>query len=257
MNYIQLIFSPTGGTKKTADILMTEWTSSAQLIDLSDPNDDFSKYSFQPEDVVLIALPSYGGRIPAPAAERLSQIRGNSAQCILLCVYGNRAYEDTLAEMEDISKKCGFRMIAALSAIAEHSIMHQFASGRPDALDEQQLKSFARTILTKIKTVNSEPQFHLPGNRPYKKSSGISLVPTATKKCIGCGICAEQCPVQAISRQNAKNVDSKKCISCMRCVVQCPHSARKVNSLMTSMAALVMKKACMDRKECELFINNP
>ncbi len=123
MKYIQVVFSPTGGTQKVADIILSEWSKNIESIDLSKPNTDFSRYSFCPDDCALIALPSYGGRVPSLAAERLSQVRGNGARCVLLCVYGNRAYEDTLVEMEDIAKACGFIVIAALSAVAEHSIM--------------------------------------------------------------------------------------------------------------------------------------
>lgn len=52
--------------------------------------------------------------MPEPAALRLSRIKGNSASCVLLCVYGNRAYEDTLVEMQDIARECGFRVVAAV-----------------------------------------------------------------------------------------------------------------------------------------------
>lgn len=45
--------------------------------------------------------------------------------CVLLCVYGNRACEDTLAEMQDLAEQCGSTVVATVAAIAEHSIMHQ------------------------------------------------------------------------------------------------------------------------------------
>ena len=101
MKYVQLIFSPTGGTRRAADALTKHWACDVETVDLSDAEADFSKYMFKEEDVVLIAMPSFGGRAPAAAVERLNKIHGNSAACILVCVYGNRAYEDTLAEMED------------------------------------------------------------------------------------------------------------------------------------------------------------
>lgn len=254
MNYVQIIFSPTGGTRRTAEIMTSVWSSSVETVDLCDPACDFSKCSFAPEDVVLIALPSYGGRVPAAAAERLSQIRGNSAKCALLCVYGNRAYEDTLIEMADLAEKCGFVPAAAVAAVAEHSIMHQFAAGRPDEKDAQQLRDAAKKILEKIKAGRPEDAPHIPGNRSYKKFGGVGLVPKATKDCTGCGLCAEQCPVQAIDRGNLKKADADRCISCMRCVVQCPVSARKVNAGMVAAASLAMKKVCSVRKECELFL---
>ena len=118
---------------------------------LTNPAVNYSKYKMEADDLVLIALPSYGGRVPGLAAERLAKIPGNSAKCVLLCVYGNRAYEDTLVEMADVAKKAGFSVVAAISAVAEHSIMHQYASGRPNQEDERQLKSFAKVILEKFK----------------------------------------------------------------------------------------------------------
>ena len=62
----------------------------------------------------------------------------------------NRAFEDTLVELEDVAKHAGFRVIAAVAAIAEHSIARQFAAGRPDAQDAAQLAEFAQQIQQKL-----------------------------------------------------------------------------------------------------------
>ncbi len=248
MKAIEIVFSPTGGTEKVADIIGRKWSDNIVKIDLSDFKTDFTKCEISKEDMVLIAMPSFGGRAPATAIERLKQIAGNGAKCTLVCVYGNRAYEDTLAEMEDAAKMCGFHVIAAVSAVAEHSIITKYASGRPDASDEKQLVDFA----DKISKRDGDVTF-IPGNRPYKKSGGGGLVPKATEDCTKCGLCAEKCPVQAISA-NEFTADTKKCISCMRCVKLCPLHARKVNGAMVSVAALAIKKACSERKENELFL---
>ncbi len=245
---VEIIFSPTGGTEKVAHIISRRWSDHVETIDLSDPKTDFTKCEIKKEDMVLIAMPSFGGRAPAVAVQRLKQIAGNGANCTLVCVYGNRAYEDTLAEMEDAAKECGFRVIAAIAAVAEHSIISKYAANRPDASDETQLTDFADRILQKDGVATS-----VPGNRPYKKAGGGGLVPKAAKGCIKCGLCAEKCPVQAIDPQTLA-ADSKKCISCMRCVKQCPHDARKVSQAMVSVAALAIKKACSVRKENELFL---
>ncbi len=248
MRTVEIIFSPTGGTEKVAHIISRRWSDHTETIDLSDPKTDFAKCEIQKEDMVLIAMPSFGGRAPAVAIERLKQITGNGANCTLVCVYGNRAYEDTLAEMEDAAKGCGFRVIAAVAAVAEHSIISKYAAGRPDASDEAQLTDFADRILQKDGEAAS-----IPGNRPYKKAGGGGLVPKATKDCVKCGLCAAKCPVDAIDSKTFK-ADSKKCISCMRCVKRCPHDARTVSKAMVSVAALAIKKACSVRKENELFL---
>ena len=253
MSYYKLVFSPTGGTEKIADLIVKEWTKPVTNIDLSNPKDDFSKYSFSSEDIVLIAMPSFGGRLPAVAAERLRQRIGNSAKCVLVCVYGNRAYEDTLAEMEDIAVKCNFSIAAAISAVAEHSIMHQFAAGRPDEKDIETLTTFSKQIIKKLNSSDmKEPK--IPGNRPYKKAGGAGLTPKVNKNCINCGVCANECPVEAIDGSDVGKTNKTKCISCMRCVVRCQHGARKVSGALVSVAALAIKKACSERKEPELFV---
>lgn len=253
MKYLQIVFSPTGGTAKAAEMISGRWSKNVDTVDLCDKNFGPACCAVGSDDLVLIAMPSYGGRLPALAAERLGQIHGNGAACVLLCVYGNRAYEDTLVEMQDIAERDGFRVIAAVAAVAEHSIMHQYATGRPDAKDSENLRRFAASILEKFqgggRTVPA-----IPGNRPYKKGGGVGLVPKGGTACLQCGKCAELCPAGAISLANPKTADKDKCISCMRCVAVCPQGARKVSAAMVSVAALAIKKACSVRKECELFL---
>ena len=248
MNVVEIVFSPTGGTEKVADIIGKRLGENPAKIDLSDAKKDFSKYEITGQDMVVIAMPSFGGRAPAVAIERLRKIHGNGASCALVCVYGNRAYEDTLVEMEDAAKECGFKVTAAISAVAEHSIMPQYATGRPDETDWKQLTEFADQIAGKTGPVSK-----IPGNRPYKKAGGAGLVPKPDKSCVKCGMCAKMCPVQAID-SNQFIADSKMCISCMRCVKLCPQNAQKVNGVMVSVAALAIKKACSVKKENELFL---
>jgi len=255
MNTLQIVFSPTGGTKQVADTIAKAWEMPVNEIDLTNAEANYAAFSLKKDDIAMIAVPSYGGRVPSLATQRISKIRGNHAKCVVVCVYGNRAYEDTLIELNDIAVKSGFKVIAAVAAIAEHSIMHQYAAGRPDAADKHNLQFFAKKIMEKINSDAAETSaLQIPGNYPYKKAGGVGLVPKANNKCTNCKLCAENCPAQAISKENLKVTDSKKCISCMRCVVKCPESARKVNGAMVSAAALAMKKACSTRKENELYI---
>lgn len=252
MNVYKMVFSPTGGTMKAADMVAQTLADEVTLVDLCDSKKDFRNLVLNEDDVAVIAVPSYGGRVPTTAVARLSKCRGNGARAVLMAVYGNRAYEDTLLELQDTVKEAGFKVVAAIAAVAEHSIAHQFATGRPDAQDQQLLETFAQSIKEKLASGElSAP--HLPGNRPYKTSS-VSMVPKATKACVSCGLCAQKCPVQAIDRLYPQNVDKKACISCMRCVTICPQHARTIHPIMQFAAGLALKKACSQRKEAELFI---
>lgn len=252
MNVYKMVFSPTGGTMKAANMVAQTLADEVTLVDLCDSKKDFRNLVLNEDDVAVIAVPSYGGRVPTTAVARLSKCRGNGARAVLMAVYGNRAYEDTLLELQDTVKEAGFKVVAAIAAVAEHSIAHQFATGRPDAQDQQLLETFAQSIKEKLASGElSAP--HLPGNRPYKTSS-VSMVPKATKACVSCGLCAQKCPVQAIDRLYPQNVDKKACISCMRCVTICPQHARTIHPIMQFAAGLALKKACSQRKEAELFI---
>lgn len=77
MKLYEIVFSPTGGTQKVAGFLSKELGGETVKIDLSDYKTDFSKFGLTGEDIAIIAIPSYSGRIPVPAAERLSRIQAN------------------------------------------------------------------------------------------------------------------------------------------------------------------------------------
>lgn len=257
MNIQEIIFSPTGGTKKAADAITAElcirFHCEKKIIDLTDSTSAFETMPVNADDIVLIAVPSYGGRVPVPASERIKKIKGNGAKTSIVCVYGNRAYDDTLIELHDLAQEAGFQTEAAVAAIAEHSIARKYASGRPDAEDIKELSSFADQSAEKIQQ-NIKNEFTIPGNRPYKETSSGGLVPKTSKACTECGLCAAQCPVQAIDVNDPKSVDAKKCISCMRCVSICPVKARRINPAMGLAVQAALKKACSARKKNEIYL---
>lgn len=253
MSVFEIVFSPTGGTQKVSGLVAGALDKNTVTVDLTDSGLDFNAVSMTEDDVAVISVPAYAGRIPAVVADRLGMVHGNGARAVLVCVYGNRAFEDTLVELEDVAKHAGFRVIAAVAAIAEHSIARQFAAGRPDAQDAAQLAEFAQQIQQKLLAEDaSEPS--IPGNRPYKQAGGHSMVPHATEDCVSCGACAALCPVRAIDKDDPRQVDGEACISCMRCVSVCPQNARKLDPNKLAAVTQMLSKACVERRECEIFI---
>lgn len=60
----------------------------------------------------------------------------------------------------------------------------------------------------------------------YNKTTGYTgNVKIDPAKCIGCGLCAVNCPTQNIRIEDGKAVASAKCTMCYRCINHCPKQA--------------------------------
>lgn len=253
MSIKEIVFSPTGGTKAVADILARDFGLEPFSIDLTAPFADYEQVSLAADDVVIIAMPCYCGRVPVLAAERFRRISGNGAQAVLVAVYGNRAYDDQLVEMLDLAQAAGFRVVAAVEAVAEHSIVRDYATGRPDADDAAVLRGFAGEIADKLgRDDDSQPE--VPGNRPYKEGPCGGMVPQADDRCVHCGECVAVCPNGAISAEHMETADPERCISCMRCIAVCPTQARSLDAKVTAGLSERLREVCSVRKEAKLYL---
>lgn len=251
MKIHQITFSPTGGTRRVCEYICKGIDKKTVVTDLCVKEGQIITPDIKEEDLVIIAMPVFAGRVPALAVERLKRIPGNNAKCAVVAVYGNRAYDDALLEMQDVATEMGFRVIAAVSAVAEHSIARVYAAGRPDAEDRKELATFGAAIINKVKGTDTYKPLALPGNRPYR-AGNTGPFPTADERCTGCSTCQELCPADAIPADNLRSVNKEACISCMRCISACPTKARNIGP-MEIMVTEKLKTLCATRKGNELF----
>lgn len=213
-------FSPTGGTKKVVEIFVNAMEARSKWYDLG-------KKERIPEasaaEFTVVAAPVFGGRIPSIVREKIKNLRGAGRKAVTIAVYGNRAYEDALLEMNDILTENGFKVIASGTFVAQHSMAPEVGAGRPDQEDAKEIRAFAKAVLNK----KSTDAMQVPGNHPYKPEMNVPFTPISLPNCKKCSACVKSCPTDAISlTDEGITTDNTKCILCMACTCVCPEHAR-------------------------------
>ena len=241
-------FSPTGGTKKVADAIATGIGTPTVEMDLTKAD---ATVTLGENDALMAALPVYAGRVPQISLERLSVLKGSGQKAVAVVVYGNREFDDALLETKNVLEDNGFEVIAAAAFIAEHSIVRSIAAGRPDAEDEALCRQFAADVMAKLE--NPTP-VNVPGNDPYVELKPSVFHPAADESCVKCGVCAEQCPVDAIPMENPNETLNDICINCMRCVQVCPQQCRALPAPFVAGATQMLSEKAAGYKKPVVFL---
>jgi len=256
-------FSPTGTTKAVVQGISRGINQClVEIIDITRPDARKKPLRILENELLVIAVPVYMGRVPALLMEWLQAIKAQKTPVVCVVVYGNRAYEDALLELKNIVTKCGCIPIASAAYIGEHAFSSSetpTAAGRPDASDLNHAELFGRKINEKLLSVSSVDHIsdiNIPGNYPYRGDSKLWSVDfiAISSECTQCGICAEGCPVGAIDSENSNLIDKEKCITCCACIKNCPQNARTMKNGPVKDAAIRLNKLYKERKEPEFFL---
>lgn len=254
-----LYFSATDTTAKIIKEIAYGIGEPVKEYDITLPVDRQKELSFHSDDIVIIGVPVYAGRVPEFLTEYFAKVKGNLTKAVFLVVYGNRDYEDALLELKDIFEQNGFIGIAAGAFIGEHSYTAKLATGRPDKDDLKSAREFGMKIKEKLKSKNPHDKIEkliVKGNYPHKERKPQQPVaPETNDKCIDCGICATHCPKCAIDFMNFKVVDATKCIKCCRCIKRCPVNAKAIKQeAFIQFTQGLIDKFSITRHEPEIFL---
>ncbi len=257
---IKLIYySPTGTSEKTVKAIQQGIDTPYDVIDLTPPDSEAQNHSLKPTDLAIIAAPVYSGRVAPTAAHRIKKLRGKDTPTVLVAVYGNRAFEDALVELKDITEPNGLKPVAACAFIGEHSFdapETPIATGRPDPEDIKKAKSFGEKIKTKLSGMNEFTELMIPGNHPYREGgkTGGRSPETDPDSCILCGMCAKVCPTGCVTVTDIVETEIDQCTACAACVKNCPTGARHWEHEGILKAAKWLATEHGDRKEPEYFL---
>jgi len=260
-------FSPTGTTEKIVEGVARGINySSLERVDITKPGNRKQRLVTSEDELLIIGVPVYFGRVQVNAIEWLNTVKGCDTPTVCIVVYGNREYDDALLELKETMIGRGCTPIACAAYIGEHSFSNPqtpIATGRPDAADIVHAESFGEKIRDKMLSVASIDfikEISVPGKFPYQDTTEsrerLSVVDmiAVDSNCMQCGECAQICPVSAIDFENSSSVDKGKCILCHACIKHCLTNARTVKDDMIKNIALRLSGALQARKEPVLFL---
>ena len=239
-------FSPCGNVKKIVqgfanaiakemqcDIVEMDFTLPAQRDALVKENG----LSFSSDDLVVLGTPVYAGRIPNKIMPFIQEnIKGDNSLCVCMASYGNRNFDDAIAEQVFLMQDNGMKIVGAAAVVSEHSFSDELACGRPNDEDMNEIGAFAIKIADKIKK-GEMGEISVPGELPPQKyytplkadgqpAKFLKAVPKVDEsKCKNCNICAKVCPMGSVDASDSA-VCNGPCIKCQACIKACPSGAR-------------------------------
>lgn len=194
---------------------------------------------FGADDVILWATPVYAGRIPNKTLEYVrNAIRADGNPSVALVTFGNRAYDNALAELVGQMENGGMKPVGAAAMVTRHSFSDTLGAGRPDKEDLAALDRFAEEVAAKLSFFNSQFSIlNVPGEAhsekyytPLKTNNApagfLKAKPSCNPDCCTrCGKCIEVCPMGSINSDGGIPSFDGICIKCQACRRICPTGA--------------------------------
>ena len=251
MSNVTIYFSPSGTTKKVVDQIASNFSQENESYDLLNFN---SEKEFAKEDVAIVGMPVFAGRIPKTARNRLAKLKGDATPAIAVANYGNAHVTDALLELVDLLKENNFNVIAAASTVSHHSIFDGVAVGRPDSADIEKINEFALKCEKKLESSEGLAS-EIPGNRPYVDYKQLPFVIGSDETlCSFCYDCVSVCPEKAIPDDDPIDTDLDLCSRCTACIAICPEGARSFTGESFETKKPAFEEANSERKELEFYL---
>lgn len=264
-------FSPAGKTEKIIreigqSLTKTLKCMAIEYVSITTPKGRTEPMKFDENDFVLLAVPTYAGRVPNKIMPFIKEnIMGKNTKGAAIVTYGNRNFDDSLIELGLLMTDNAFKVIGGGAFVCEHSFAEELATGRPN--DEDLLKAEELGIKLAKKIMDEDTQaVELPGNKmfdSYYIPKGIDGKPAVFLKakpetdfnlCTKCGKCSKVCPMGSILAENNYNVKGI-CIKCQACIKCCPVNAKHFkDEAFLSHQAMLKENFAKNEKASEIYL---
>ena len=263
-------WSATGNTEKTV-YTIAETLGEALGVPVKEksftrPAEREEDLVFAPGDLVVFGMPTYAGKLPNKMLPFVQEhVRGSGALAAAVVTFGNRSFDNSLAELAATLEADGFHTLAGGAFACRHAFTDALADGRPDWDDKRQMEDFARRIAEKVKSLTAVPApVTVPGDAaaPYYVPKGTDGQPakflkakpqTDLGRCTNCGACARLCPMGAIDPSNVAEVPGT-CIKCQCCVRKCTKHAKYFDDPAFLSHVAMLEQNFTEPKENEVFL---
>ena len=225
-----LYFSATGNCKYVATRLVcSEQQEMLSIVDCINNNE----YEFSDKTIGIIS-PTYDWGLPSLVKEFLNKATFQTEYLYYIATYGTTPG----ASGKMACKAIKGRKIDAYYAVQMADTwtpIFDLSTSEKVAKFTQKTESDIETTICNIKKrhTNNHMTPHTPmfitkwiAEPIYNKKVRLTSNFSVETSCIGCGLCAKKCPVQAIKMKDKKPIWIKdKCVMCLGCLHRCPKFA--------------------------------